>query len=610
MKKNIIVGSASVNQIPLDWEGNLNRIIAAINEAKNNKVRLLCLPELCVTGYSCEDWFLSDWVQEEALLSVKRLISETEDIAIVFTIPYKFENSLYNTAVVIDNKKILAFIPKQILANSGVYYEARWYKAWKSGDISTVTFENNSIPFGDQTFEIENWKCGVEVCEDAWHDDKRPGNNLCKQGVEIILNPSASHFSFGKTLIRRELVKSSTQKLNCIYVYANLLGNEAGRLLFDGECLIANNGEIVKSCTLNSFKDSQLIFCSTETISAETYTEATKFEELANSLPLAMFDYLRKSKSKGFVLSLSGGADSSLCAVMVSEMVKRGVEEIGIERFTNKLNLKFDGFENKESATKLLISRLLTCAYQATVNSGDATFTSAKELAKEIGATFYNWEVDNNVNHVIQTTEQALGRKLTWEHDDLALQNLQARTRSPYIWMFANINNALLITTSNRSEGAVGYATMDGDTSGSIAPIADIDKDFILDWLQWAEKALGYHALCYVNNMQPTAELRPTERNQTDEKDLMPYAVLAKIEEKAIKLRLKPTEVFEQLKGLEEDTLLKAHIKKFYLLWSRNQWKRERLAPSFHLDDFNLDPKTWCRFPILNSGFEKELKGF
>jgi NAD+ synthase (glutamine-hydrolysing) len=176
--------------------------------------------------------------------------------------------------------------------------------------------------------------------------------------------------------------------------------------------------------------------------------------------------------------------------------------------------------------------------------------------------------------------------------------------------MVANINNALLLTTSNRSEGDVGYATMDGDTSGGLAPIAAVDKHFIQQWLLWAEKELGYEGLIPVNILNPTAELRPLEKNQTDESDLMPYDILVAIERLAIRDRFSPVNVFRKLQEqqIESDELLKSHIEKFYSLWSRNQWKRERTAPAFHLDDFNVDPRTWCRFPILSSGFKEELE--
>jgi NAD+ synthase (glutamine-hydrolysing) len=203
--------------------------------------------------------------------------------------------------------------------------------------------------------------------------------------------------------------------------------------------------------------------------------------------------------------------------------------------------------------------------------------------------------------------EEALGRALNWQTDDIALQNIQARSRSPIIWMIANIKNALLLTTSNRSEGDVGYATMDGDTSGSLAPIAGLSKPFILQWLKWAESNLGYEGLRFVNALTPTAELRPAEQHQTDEQDLMPYPVLEEIERMAWKDRMSPAEIWHTWKQNGKSETELNYLKKFFRLWAANQWKRERLAPSFHLDDLNVDPRSWLRFPILSGGFKKEL---
>jgi NAD+ synthase (glutamine-hydrolysing) len=282
-------------------------------------------------------------------------------------------------------------------------------------------------------------------------------------------------------------------------------------------------------------------------------------------------------------------------------MARRAISENGIEKFQHQLSLS----EIKNSAEA--IKQLLACAYQGTRNSSETTLTAAKELANSIGATFHQWNVDDEVEANKATIENALQRKLKWETDDIALQNIQARTRSPLIWLLANVKQCILLTTSNRSEGDVGYATMDGDTSGSLAPIAGLDKPFIIQWLKWAEKNLGYTGLSFVNNLQPTAELRPLERSQTDEKDLMPYTLVVAIEEQAIQWRKSPTEVYLELTKTIQDPLLKGYIKKFFKLWSINQWKRERIAPSFHLDEINVDPRSWCRFPILSGSFTEEL---
>jgi NAD+ synthase (glutamine-hydrolysing) len=261
------------------------------------------------------------------------------------------------------------------------------------------------------------------------------------------------------------------------------------------------------------------------------------------------------------------------------------------------------------------VRRLLTTVYQATRNSSERTRSAARAVAEALGAQHYELNVDDICDRYTYKIEQALGRDLRWRCDDVALQNIQARVRGPSAWMLANIKGALLLATSNRSEAAVGYATMDGDTCGGISPIAGIDKAFLRRWLRWLEtegpEGLGpIPALAAVNALPPTAELRPGDAAQTDEADLMPYDVLEAIEDQAIGEKRSPLEVLTALDAAQmgySREQLAQWIRRFFELWSRNQWKRERYAPSFHVDDKNLDPKTWCRFPILSGGFRREL---
>lgn len=608
MNRTLKIGGATVNQTPIDWKNNVANIIEAIEAAKKEQVAILCLPELCLTGYGCEDLFLSDWLSAKAWQHLQAIIPHCNNITVNVGLPIRINNITYNGACVISHQKILGIALKQNLARDGVHYEPRWFDAWTPGVVKEIEIAGQKINVGDLIFEVHGIKFGFEICEDAWRKEKRPGYRLCEQGVDLILNPSASHFAMGKSLLReKEVVIDGSLIFHCVYVFSNLLGNEAGRMIYDGDIIIGQHGKIVALNNRLSFKNFNLV--STEvnfdqpglTKSLPLTDGKEKNEEMVRAASLGLYDYLRKSKAKGFVLSLSGGADSSLCAVLVSEMARRAISENGIEKFQHQLLLS----EIKNSAEA--IKQLLACAYQGTRNSSETTLTAAKELANSIGATFHQWNVDDEVEANKATIENALQRKLTWETDDIALQNIQARTRSPLIWLLANVKQCILLTTSNRSEGDVGYATMDGDTSGSLAPIAGLDKPFIIQWLKWAEKNLGYTGLSFVNNLQPTAELRPLERSQTDEKDLMPYTLLVAIEEQAIQWRKSPTEVYLELTKTIQDPLLKAYIKKFFKLWSINQWKRERIAPSFHLDEINVDPRSWCRFPILSGSFAEEL---
>jgi NAD+ synthase (glutamine-hydrolysing) len=263
-----------------------------------------------------------------------------------------------------------------------------------------------------------------------------------------------------------------------------------------------------------------------------------------------------------------------------------------------------------------VVRALLTTVYQATRNSSDVTRNAARRVAEGLGARHLELDVDAQVQSYISMIEGALGRTLDWQTDDIALQNIQARTRAPSVWLLANIAGALLLSTSNRSEAAVGYATMDGDTAGGLAPIAGIDKAYLRRWLVWMEQTgpaglAPISALATVNVQAPTAELRPSSENQTDEGDLMPYDLLDAIERAAIRDKRGPLEAFELMSALfpqHGKVQLVTWIERFFRLFTRNQWKRERYAPSFHLDDENLDPKTWCRFPILSGGYERELR--
>ena len=602
------LAGASVNQTPLDWENNVNNIISSIRFARKENVDILCLPELCLTAYGCQDLFLTKWLADEAQSYLQPIIDECEDILVTVGIPFYYNNLSLNCVVVIENKQIIGVSAKQHMARDGVHYEPRWFDPWPSNKKELISFLGWDVPLGDIVYDYRGIKIAFEICEDAWRDT-RPAHNYKKQGVQLILNPSASHFAMGKTHERDDLVINSSKDFNCTYVYANLLGNDAGRMIYDGEILIAKDGCLLNRNKWLSFKPFNLIYSDVDfDLPGSQYPAAPEFnrskeQEFVQAVSLGLFDYLRKSHSKGFVLSLSGGADSSCCAVLISEMIKRGVEELGEEKFCNDIG-------RTDLIGRDLTKDLLTCAYQSTKNSSAETYKAAALLANELGAEFFNWSVDSQVKDYTREIETAIGKKLSWEENDITLQNIQARARSPIIWMLANLKNALLITTSNRSEGDVGYATMDGDTSGSIAPIAGVDKSFIRKWLVWAETHLGYANLKYINSLTPTAELRPPGSSQSDEKDLMPYDLLLHIERLAIKDKKSPTEIFKLLRDIVEyeEHYLKTSIKKFFTLWAKNQWKRERLAPSFHLDDFSVDPKSWGRYPILCNPYLNEIK--
>ena len=644
MADTIRVGAGCLNQIPLDWSGNRRRILETIQQARDAEVSILCLPELAITGYGCEDQFLSHEVAERAWDSLLQIVPETEGLVVAVGLPVWVKNAVYNAVALIADGQIAGLVAKKNLAGDGLHYEPRWFHAWPEGVIVEDEFGGQFLPIGDPIFKIGGIRIGLEVCEDAWVAD-RPGRLFAGSGVDVILNPSASHFAFGKQEVREQFVIEGSRAFGAVYVYANLLGNEAGRAIYDGGGLIASAGKVVAEGPRLSFEETTLAVSAVDiernrlhqarTVSRQIdvqglseieydfiWPEVTKWdgqqpvppiskdEEFTRAMALAYFDYLRKSWSGGFVVSLSGGADSAAVSCLARVMLDLALAELGEGRLRTRLP-HLDLPEETEDWMKTL----LFCAYQGTKNSGDVTRNAARAVAEAIGCDYAEWEVDQFVEGYESTIESVIGRSLSWEQDDITRQNIQARVRAPGIWMMANIRNSLLLATSNRSEAAVGYATMDGDTSGGLSPIAGIDKHYLREWLRWMEttglpESGPISALSHINEQNPTAELRPQSNKQTDEEDLMPYPVLDTMERAAIRDKKGPKDVLKVvLLAYPEfsNEKLKEWTIKFFKLWCRNQWKRERYAVSFHVDDQNLDPKTWCRFPILSAGFNEEL---
>ncbi|HEY1066350.1 MAG TPA: nitrilase-related carbon-nitrogen hydrolase, partial [Pirellulales bacterium] len=525
--KLINVGAAVLNQTPLDWGGNRRRIVEVIHEARRQKVSVLCLPELCVTGYGCEDAFLSTYVHSIAAEVLSAVLPETTGMIVSLGLPVLYRNAMFNSACLVADGKIVGFVGKRFLAGDGLHYEPRWFKPWPQWACGELEICGGKYPLGDLYFDVGGVKIGFEICEDAWVAN-RPGAELARRGMDIILNPSASHFAFGKIDVRKRFVQEGSRAFGVSYVYANLLGNEAGRTIYDGGAIIATRGNVTALGERFSFGEWGLTNCVVDidetrlgharthsyqpliahdemvcvqaafaypeiepevahpTVAGWEASPHRKEEEFARAMALGLFDYMRKSRSNGFVVSLSGGADSAAVACLVAYMVHRAIEDIGVDGLLERapwIKANDDPAEPSQLQEAKFVAKLLTCVYQATRNSGEVTRGAAEGVANAIGATYWEFDVDALVNGYTEIVAKSLGRDLDWKTDDVALQNIQARVRSPGIWMVTNIKGALLLATSNRSEAAVGYATMDGDTSGGLSPIAGIDKAFLRQWL-------------------------------------------------------------------------------------------------------------------------------
>jgi NAD+ synthase (glutamine-hydrolysing) len=597
--KLIKVAGASLNQTPLAWKNNKAHIIEAIETSKKLGVSILCLPELCLSGRGCEDEFLSPNLHKMTLKVLKEILPFTKGIAVSIGLPLLHQSNVFNTTCFIIDGIIQAFVAKHFLNSR----ELRWFKPWPEAHTNKI--DGYSIFSETKIFDALGIKVAIKMREDIQ-------NTKNFKEANIVLNPIASHFSFSKHEKRRKSILTHSQKTKTIYISTNLLGCDAG-MIYDGSVLITSRNQILEEGKRFSYKDvliTSTVINTKQTATKHSITE-TKNEEFCSAVSLGLFDYMRKTNSFGYIVSLSGGIDSATVVCLVYFMACLGVAELTIDGFRERLSY-IKGIENANDI-KSLTKKILTCVCQATENNTHATQEAAEELAEEIGAQYYNFDINSIVESYTKLISDKTGCNFNWKDDDVALQNVQARARVPGIWLLANKENKLLLNTGNKSEALVGYATMDGDTCGVLSPIGDVSKTFLRSWIKWASTSttFGIPAVSRLNlitKQSPSAELRPQNKAQTDEKDLMPYEVLDKIGQMVINNKT-PLQIFNSLRSQDalhySEKQLETWIEKFFKLWCKNQWKKKRYALSFHLDDESFNSK---KFPSISGNYASELE--
>jgi len=657
----------SQNQTVGDWAGNLERTREALAETTRRGARLVLFPEMGLSGYSLGDRLPRRGTLERSFESLRALAPATEGLVALVGLPITWRGVLLNAMAVVADGEVRAFVAKENLATGDVEYENRWFQGWRRGRVDTYkTPDGQRVPLGSLVFSARGLgRFALEICEDGWKG-LRPGSAAALSGAEVLLNPSASWFVIGKHRTRQRMIEQVSREDHCAYAYASLLGCDATRLVFDGSLIIAENGRIVEEGRRFLFRERVEVVDrvvdlealrlarreegswreQAEELDAGGYGPTPTLLELPGdyrtaapapadepywspsvsttadpslawleprigriterdlphlelelALALALRDYTNKTGIQAIALALSGGRDSAMVALIVHRM------------------LRYEHPDASDDELRSIVARTLLTAYLSTSNSGHTTREAARGLAESVGATHHEVDLQEAFSLHRQLCEEASGTALSWDDpvDDLTLQNVQARLRGSFIWMLANRRRALLLSTSNKSEAAVGYTTMDGDTSGGVAPIADVPKSLVTLWLRWARSFHGYDALDAVNVQAPTAELRPPEHQQTDEADLMPFEILDQLLYAFVQKAQDPLEMFRTLWPRFEAhyrgdaKAFAAHVERFVKLTCFAQWKRERFAISFRVTAFDLDPKTGFRFPAVQAPFTEEL---
>ena len=578
---------ANLNQGICDWPGNIDRIKRAIVSARALQNPVLVLPELAITGCDAEDIFLRDDTHQKAMRALNEVKDETEGITVIVGTVLCFEGKLYNVAAILKDKRVIAWVPKRY-SDQTRRDDERWFSVW---EFTRTNAKAEEAPIGA-------WSNGLfDVVVGSLNAQIPPVQGVTR--LWLCNRP----FAMGEPLKTLDKILGYTAKARLTLVHPEMFGCPNGTQIYDGSGIIARNGQIItqsqrfiinndmifsseldgivqgKYPTLSSYRSSTALLNSDEDLD---------FFEVELALVLGLHDYLRRAHIDRVCLALSGGRDSAMCAVLVQRLV---------------------ALENPQKAPeeiREIMKSFLTCAYlPSQASSSEGTKKAALSLAEAIGATCYVIPIADIATSTRQVVEQNTGRTLSWETDDITLQNLQARTRSSIIWTLANANNALLLVTSNLSEAAVGYATMDGDSSGALAPLADLPKTFVSKWLEWAKNFHALYALDDVFAQPPSAELRPLEADQTDEADLMPYPVLDTFIQNYVVRRLSAEDTLNNAMHLvnryyagnaEE---LKQALKKFIKMSARAQWKRNRSANGFKVMTYSLDAKSGLRWPTV-----------
>ena len=496
MKNGFIkCASATVEITVADTEANLKNIISAIDEAENLGANLLVLPELCVTGYTCQDLFLSDILLENAKNTLAKIAeySTNKYPLIIVGLPIKYEYKIYNCAAVVFGGEILGLVPKTKLPNYGEFYEKRYFA---SADELPEGY--NCIQIGDDIVTVDkrlifrnanmdNFRVGVEICEDMWGADT-PSRMLCESGATIVANLSASSQLVGKTKARRGIVTSTSSRLVCGYVYSDASPSESTQdCVYGSHLMIAEAGHLLAENS--SFADNKIIYSeidvdrivgarsrNTSYVSrrVDGYTDilfdqpmkATQLtrkieknpfvpsdeaevnlraEEILKIQSYGLKKRMQHSRSDKAVIGISGGLDSCLCLIAAA----RTMDLMGKDR-------------------KNVIAVTMPC-----FGTTNRTRSNAEILCEALGVTFKEVNITAAVNQHFEDIGQSSD-----EHD-ITYENSQARERTQVLMDIANRVGGLVVGTGDLSELALGWATYNGDHMSMYGVNSGIPKTLI-----------------------------------------------------------------------------------------------------------------------------------
>ena len=486
---------------------------------EKSKADIILFPELCLTGYIPKDMLLSSKFIEKCHIKLQEITQLIGEKVCIISMPYLENEKLYNAVIVLQNQKIIACSFKTHLPNYDIFDEKRYFSSGK-----TSYFELNGI------------KIGLPVCEDIWHSDVC--NSLAKQGVGIFLVVNASPFYFGKIQKRLNIVKQRYVENNIPIVYCNQVLCQDG-IIYDGTSFCFDGTNIIYAKSFEQdileveFRNSQITGNNTTLIpSDETLTY--------NALVFGLKEYVKNSGFEKVVIGLSGGADSALVAVLAVQVF--GASNVKAVLMPSK-------FTNKESIE-------------------DAT-----QLARNLSIEMQIISIEKPLSLFHEILELS----------GIAAENIQARIRGNILMAISNQENAMVLTTGNKSEIAVGYCTIYGDMCGGYNPIKDLYKTQVFEIMKFINKMGIVNIPERIILKEPSAELK---ENQKDSDSLPKYEILDAI----------LFEFIENNKQPEELTTFDVEIvTKIWKLINTSEYKRFQSAPGTKISKRSFNPSEWRR---------------
>ena len=607
-----------------DTEFNCNEIIKQIEIASNNKIQIAVFPELCITGYTCQDLFEQDILLEEAERSLDKILEYTNnlDIICIIGMPIKAENQLFNTAVVIQKSKILGIVPKTFIPNYGEFYEKRWFASSKNANKKEIEILGQKVPFGiDLLFKdkANNEICfGIEICEDIWAVEP-PSNKLALLGANIIFNLSASNEVIGKKEYRRELVKMQSAKTISGYVYCSSGVNEStSDVVFSGDSMIFENG----SCLANNQRfdfESNMIFTEIDTkrLSNDRRKNTSfmgnpvhlEYREIEINIPDNIENLTREYSKTPFVPE-DKKKISEICEEILN-IQSYGLAKRLLHTNINKTVIGISGGLDSTLAFLVIIKayEILNLPKENIIaitmpgfGTTSRTHNNSMKLINEYGATFRE----------INITKSSLQHFEDIGHDknikDVTYENAQARERTKILMDIANKENGLVVGTGDLSELALGWCTYNGDHMSMYAVNTSIPKTLVKYIIKWVAENSKEECKNIINDILDTPispELLPPDENgnieQKTEEQVGPYILhdfflyhFLRYGAEPKKIYILACKTFENdFKNEEIKHWLQVFIKRFFT----QQFKRNCMPDGPKVGTVSLSPRGDLRMP-------------